>query len=192
MAEVEISSENVKQMLAILHKKFGTDPEYPGFKPDNIEGISYSFSEGSGNVNYRKKEFDIAARSGNNKFIARAKSNLNAAAKPRPLINITLTLTNGKKVLFQCNNLPKYYLNVSNDHKRYTCVYTDADKSVWKYIFARPYEHLELVAKMGICQIVGQFIDTGRIEFPIYGGSRKRKTANNRRKRQTNTRKARR
>lgn len=180
MATVVIDDDVAKQMLAMLHSKLGTDPEYPGFQPDKIATISYFLSEGTGNLNYAKNVMRTYPLHG-----ARL---MEHAQRPMQLINITLTLTNEEQMLFRCDYEPE-----ADGIKKYRCVYTDGDDDAWAYIFKSVSLNLKTSVKSAICQIVGVYVDTGSVEWPrFFGGYRKRKTGNNRRKRQAKTRKARR
>jgi hypothetical protein len=200
MAAVELSEQTLVAVRSIISSEFpiGADP-YEGIRAENIAGITYVKADGPGNLVALARILETPGLTDTQKddyeeFYKRI----------RPILIIVMYLIDGSIIQFTCDfddEVTKKALVVDGEDrsvrefKAYFLYKSEVMNGSWKSLFnieGNSLERQELFGRI-ICQIVGQFVDTGAIAMWKHraGGSRKPKTRTNRKKRQPSNRKKR-
>jgi hypothetical protein len=198
---VALSEETLVDVRRIISSKFPIDDPYEGIRVENIAGITYVKAEGPGNLValariLENTELTDAQKADYEEFYNRK----------RPILIIVMYLKDGSIdgdgsiIQFTCDFDDKVTKRaLDGEFKAYLLYKSEVTKGhkfvAWNPLFnidGNSLARQELFGRI-ICQIVGQFVDTGTIAMwkHQYGGSRKPKTRTNRKKRQPSNRKKR-
>lgn len=171
----EISREDVVRIVEYLHTSLGRDPKYPGFKPEQIMGITVATGMEGRNMAAKKYANEeavfgaTASARGNaansNARYATAKSLKSYANQPRPIFTVHVTLNNGNKIMLSYN---------SDEATSFKFHHESSDPGYISSLFLNPTKTYTEGFRNDLGQIIGMFITDGKIAKVGYGGRRRK------------------